>query len=109
MAMSLNLGNFSKLDDGSFAGPFRMIDSTTQLSIVPIDKTKENAPDFRVFAQRREVGSGWSHKARTSGKDYLILKVAAPEFGPHMVRCRLVELEVPAEDGTTHVALWDAR
>ena len=37
------------------------------------------------------------------------LKIAAPEFGPNWVRCRLVKLEHAAEDGATHIALWEPR
>ena len=37
------------------------------------------------------------------------LKIGAPEFGPNWVRCRLVKLEHPAEDGATHIALWEPR
>src|SRR5580700_6632942 len=45
----------------------------------------DKAPDHRVYAgQRYEVGAGW-------------------------LRCRLVKLEAPAEDGTTHIALWEPR
>jgi hypothetical protein len=32
-----------------------------------------------------------------------------PEFGPTWLRCRLVKLEHPAEDGATHIVLWEPR
>jgi hypothetical protein len=35
------------------------------------------------------------------------LKIACPEFGPNGLRCRLVKLEHPAEDGATHIVLWE--
>ena len=47
--------------------------------------------------------------AKTSGETYLNLKIAAPEFGQTLLRTRLVKLENPQEDGTTHLALWNAR
>jgi hypothetical protein len=37
------------------------------------------------------------------------LKIACPEFGPNGLRCRLVKLEHPAEDGATHIVLWEPR
>jgi hypothetical protein len=37
------------------------------------------------------------------------LKIGSPDFGPTWVRCRLVKLEKPAEDGATHIALWEPR
>jgi uncharacterized protein (DUF736 family) len=68
------------------------------------------APDHRVYAgPRYEVGAGWSQVAKSSGETYLNLKIAAPEFGPNWVRCRLVKLEQPIEDGATHMALWEPR
>ena len=37
------------------------------------------------------------------------LKIAAPEFGPYTIMCRLVKREQAAEDGTTHMILWEPR
>ena len=77
-----------------------------------VDKMSEDAPDHRVYAgpgQRYEVGAGWSQVAKSSGETYLNLKIGAPEFGPSWLRCRLVKLEHPAEDGATHIALWEPR
>ena len=80
------------------------------LTVVPVDKMSDNAPDYRVYAgQRYEIGAGWSQVAKSSGETYLNLEIGAPEFGPNWVRCRLVKLEHPAEDGATHIALWEPR
>src|SRR5271155_5203653 len=46
---------------------------------------------------------------RVLGPTYVNLKIAAPEFGPNWLRCRLVKLEHPAEDGATHIVLWEPR
>ena len=59
--------------------------------------------------QRYEIGGGWSQVAKSSDEIYLSLRIGCPEFGPQWVRCRLVKLEQPAEDGTTHIALWEPR
>ena len=108
--MAITLGTFTKLDSGAFTGTFKTLNVNTPLSILPVDKQSDNAPDHRVYAgQRYEVGAGWSKVAKSSGETYLSLKIAAPEFGPNWVRCRLVKLEQPAEDGATHIALWEPR
>src|SRR6202048_3991918 len=108
--MAITLGTFTRLDHGVFCGTLKTLNVTAALSIVPVDKMSENAPDHRVYAgQRYEVGAGWSQVAKSSGESYLNLKIAAPEFGPNWVRCRLVKLEQPAEDGATHIALWVPR
>jgi Protein of unknown function (DUF736) len=62
------------------------------LTIVPVDKTSDNGPDYRVYAgQRYEIGAGWSQVARSSGETYVNLKVATPEFGANWLRWRLVK------------------
>ena len=110
--MAITLGTFTKLDDGAFTGTLKTLHVTANLTIVPVDKMSENAPDHRVFAgngQRYEVGAAWSQVAKTSGETYLNLKIGAPEFGPNWVRARLVKLETPTDDGPTHIALWEPR
>ena len=108
--MAITLGTFTKQDNGTFTGTLKTLNVTAALSIVPVDKVSDNAPDHRVYAgQRYEVGAGWSQVAKSSGETYVNLKIAAPEFGPNWVRCRLVKLETAGEDGTTHIALWEPR
>ena len=108
--MAINLGTFSKMDDGVYTGTFRTLHVSAALTIVPVEKVSEKAPDYRVYtAQRREVGAGWSQKSKSSDSSYVNLKIGAPEFGSSWVRSRLVQLEQPNTDGTTHVALWEPR
>ena len=110
--MAITLGAFTKQNDGSFTGALKTLNVTASLTVVPVARQSEQAPDYRVYAgngQRYEVGAGWSQVAKTSGETYLNLKIAAPEFGPNWVRARLVKLETPTEDGTTHLALWEPR
>jgi uncharacterized protein (DUF736 family) len=108
--MAITLGTFTKSDAG-FVGTLRTLNAAAALAIVPVDKTSDNGPDYRVYAgQRRyEIGAGWSQVAKSSGETYVNLKIAAPEFGPNWLRCRLVKLEHPAEDGATHIVLWEPR
>jgi uncharacterized protein (DUF736 family) len=110
LIMAITLGTFTKLDDGNFTGTLKTLNFTAALTIVPIDKASENAPDYRIYAgQRYEVGAAWSQVAKSSGETYLNLKVGAPEFGESWLRARLVKLETPNEDGSTHMALWQPR
>ena len=108
--MAITLGTFTKFDNG-FTGFLKTLHVTAAVSIVPVEKMSDNAPDHRVYAggQRHEIGAGWSQVAKSSGETYINLKIGAPEFGPNWVRCRLVKLEQPAEDGATHMALWEPR
>ena len=79
--MAITLGTFTKLDDGIFTGTLKTLNVTAALTIVPVDKMSDNAPDHRVYAgQRYEVGAGWSQVAKSSGETYVNLKIGAPEF-----------------------------
>ena len=82
--MAITLGAFTKQNDGSFTGVLRTLNITANLNIIPA-------------------------VAKSSGETYLNLKIAAPEFGQNLLRTRLVKLENPQEDGTTHLALWEPR
>ncbi len=107
--MAITLGTFTQSPAG-FTGTLKTLNVTAALTIVPVDKTSDNGPDYRVYAgQRYEIGAGWSQVAKSSGETYVNLKVAAPEFGASWLRCRLVKLERPAEDGATHIVLWEPR
>jgi uncharacterized protein (DUF736 family) len=84
--MAITLGAFTKLDDGSFTGTLKTLNFTATLTIVPIDKASENAPDYRIYAgQRYEVGAAWSQIAKSSGETYLNLKVGAPDYAESLV------------------------
>ena len=110
--MTITLGTFTKQKDGSFTGILKTLNVTANLTIAPADKKSENAPDYRVYAGnglRYEVGGAWSRVAQSSGETYLNLQIGAPEFGPNWLRARLVKLQTPQEDGTTHLALWEPR
>jgi uncharacterized protein (DUF736 family) len=109
--MAITLGTFTKSEAGAFVGTLKTLNAAAALAIVPVDKTSDNGPDYRVYAgQRRyEIGAGWSQVAKSSGETYVNLKLACPEFGPAWLRCRLVKLEHAAEDGATHIVLWEPR
>jgi uncharacterized protein (DUF736 family) len=109
--MAITLGTFTKLDGGAYTGILKTLHVTTGLVIVPVDKMSDKAPDHRFYTagQRYKIGAGWSQVAKTSGETYLNLKIGCLKFGPNWVRCRLVKLEQPAEDGSTHMALWEPR
>ena len=67
--MAITLGTFTKLDSGAFTGTLKTLNVTAALTIVPVDKMSDNAPDHRVYAgQRYEIGAGWSQVAKSSGE-----------------------------------------
>jgi uncharacterized protein (DUF736 family) len=79
--MAITLGTFTQLDDGVLAGTFKTLNVTASLVIVPIEKTSDKAPDYRVYAgPRHEVGAGWSQVAKSSGETYINLKIGSPDY-----------------------------
>ena len=64
--MAITLGTFTKFDNGTFTGTLKTLHVTAPVSIVPVDKMSDKAPDHRVYAgQRHEIGAGWSQVARS--------------------------------------------
>jgi uncharacterized protein (DUF736 family) len=76
------IGSVTKREDGRYEGELKTLSMRTDLSIVPVtDKVSPSQPDFRVVAQGIEIGAGWVRRGQTSGRDYVSLSIAAPEFG----------------------------
>ena len=68
--MAITLGTFTKQENGTFTGTLRTLNVTAAISIAPVDKHSDNAPDYRVYAgQRYEVGAGWSQVAKIERRD----------------------------------------
>ena len=77
------IGYVRKENDGRYIGQLKTISIKADIDIVPnANKTTDSQPDFRVLTQGTEIGAGWTKKGETSGKDYVSLSLAAPEFGP---------------------------
>ncbi|HXC13548.1 MAG TPA: DUF736 family protein, partial [Stellaceae bacterium] len=45
--MAITLGTFTKLDDGIFSGTLKTLNVSAALTVVPVDKVSDNAPDYR--------------------------------------------------------------
>jgi uncharacterized protein (DUF736 family) len=107
--MAITLGTFTKLDDGVFSGTLKTLNVTAALTIVPVDKVSDNAPTIASTpdSATRSAPAGARSPSRAARPTFL--KIGAPDFGPSWLRCRLVKLDHPAEDGATHIALWEPR
>ena len=77
-------------EGNGFKGELRTLSIRAEILIVPNGhKTADNQPDFRVTAGGVEVGAGWNRRGEMSGKDYVSLSLAAPEFGPRRLYANL--------------------
>lgn len=77
-------------DGNAFKGQLRTLSIRTEIEIIPnTRKSGDTQPDYRVSAAGVEVGAGWVRRGEMSGKDYVSLSLAAPEFGPRRLYANL--------------------
>jgi uncharacterized protein (DUF736 family) len=77
-------------DGNGFKGQLRTLSIRTEIEIVPnARKSGDTQPDYRVSAAGVEVGAGWIRRGEMSGRDYVSLSLAAPEFGPRRLYANL--------------------
>lgn len=77
-------------DGEGFKGQLKTLSIRTEIEILPNrSKSSDTQPDYRVSAGGVEVGAGWVRRGEVSGKDYVSLSLAAPEFGPRRLYANL--------------------
>lgn len=64
------IGTFTQQNDG-YTGAVRTLTVNVKVKFVPNDKSKENAPDFRILAGNYEIGAAWKKTAQSSQREYL--------------------------------------
>ena len=101
------IGYVTKQGDGRYKGHLRTVSIKAEIDILPnIQKTADSQPDFRVLTQGIEIGAGWTRKGETSGKDYVSLSLAAPEFGPKKLYANLGRA-AGSEDKNLFALIWN--
>ncbi len=84
------IGYVTKQSSGGYKGQLKTLTIRAEIDIVPnAAKSAEAQPDFRVLTQGVEIGAGWTRTGETSGRDYVSLSLAAPEFGPRRLYANL--------------------
>ena len=84
------IGHVTKQANGGYKGYLKTVSIRADIDLVPnAAKSADNQPDFRVLTQGVEIGAGWIRTGETSGKDYVSLSLAAPEFGPRKLYANL--------------------
>ena len=75
-----NIGSFKK-SGNEYQGEIVTLSVQTKgVRIVPEpNRSSDNAPSYRVFVGRAEIGAAWS-KRSNEGRDYLSLKLDDPSF-----------------------------
>jgi uncharacterized protein (DUF736 family) len=73
-----------------FVGELRTISIRVPIEIRPNpSKSGEVQPDFRVYSDEVEVGAAWLRVGAASGRPYVSLALATPEFGPRRLYANL--------------------
>ena len=101
------IGYVRKENDGRYSGQLKTISIKADIDIVPnANKTTDSQPDFRVLTQGTEIGAGWIKKGDTSGKEYVSLSLAAPEFGPKKLYANLGKA-AGQDDEHLYALIWN--
>ena len=100
----MQIGRFREVGSG-YAGRLQTLALDVPLRLVPIQREKDKAPDWRVHQGDKdggsEIGSGWTHQ-RDGGGSFIALQLDCPTF-TRPLRANLV----PARgEPDVHVLLW---
>ena len=99
------IGIFSRTADGKLSGHLRTLTLNTKLQFAPeTNKSKDSAPDFRIYLGNLEVGAAWRKIGRESGREYWSVKLDDPAFA-----APLYASLVDTEDDKTFNLLWSRR
>ena len=99
------IGTFTRSADGKISGNLKTLTLSSTLQFVPeTNKSKDSAPDFRIYLATLEIGAAWRKTARESGREYWSVKLDDPAFAAPLF-ASLVE----TEDGNTFNLLWSRR
>lgn len=84
------IGYVTRSENGTFKGQLKTLSIRAEITIaLNARKANDVQPDYRVFAGDVEIGAGWVRRSEASGKDYVSLSLAAPEFGPRRLYANL--------------------
>jgi uncharacterized protein (DUF736 family) len=102
-----SIGYVTKQDNGGFKGQIKTLTIRADIDIVPNNGKAGKQPDFRVTTKGFEIGAGWVRKGETSGKEYVSLSLAAPEFGPRKLYANLGRA-AGQDDEDVFAVIWNA-
>jgi len=101
------IGYVTKQANGGFKGQLKTLSIRADIDIVPNPaKSADQQPDFRVLTQGVEIGAGWVRTGETSGKEYVSLSLAAPEFGPRKLYANLGRA-AGQDDDEAFAVIWN--
>jgi len=101
-----SIGHVTANGNGGFKGQLRTLSLSADIEIIPNSgKSTDSQPDYRVMSNGIEVGAGWNRRSETSGRDYVSLSLAAPEFGQRRLYANLGR--TPGGDENSFLLIWN--
>lgn len=92
--------------EAGFSGQLRTLSIRAGIEIRPNrSKAGEAQPDFRIYSDAIEIGAGWLRTGELSGRDYVSLSLAAPEFGPRRIYANLGRA-TGQDDANSYALIW---
>jgi uncharacterized protein (DUF736 family) len=86
------IGTFTKDDAGNYNGAIKTLTlNVKQATFRQVEKTNDQAPDFRIFAGQTEFGAAWKKTSRED-RAYLSVKLDDPSF-PAPIYASLVDAD----------------
>ncbi|QDC37226.1 DUF736 domain-containing protein [Sphingobium fuliginis] len=83
------LGYVSRDGEG-YKGEIELFGQRRPIQLIPNRrKAAPEHPDFQVNSDRLELGGAWVRTGEMSGKEYVRMAIARPEFGPHTIYANL--------------------
>lgn len=93
--------------DGGFVGQLRTLSIRAAIDIRRNrSKSADVQPDYRIFSDGIEIGAGWIRVGEASGKTYISISLATPEFGPRRLYANLGRA-AGQDDPDTYAILWN--
>lgn len=100
------IGYVTQDENGSFTGQLKTLSIHAEIAIVANAKrSRDTQPHYRVLSGDVEIGAGWNRHSETSGRDYVSLSLAAPEFGPRRLYANLGR--AAGEEDNRFAILWN--
>ena len=87
------IGHVTRNQNGGFTGELRTLSIRVPIELVPgTRRAGEANPDYQLLSDGLEFGAGWNRRSEATGRDYVSLSLAAPEFGPRRIYASLAPL-----------------
>ena len=100
------IGYVTRDENGTYTGQLKALSIRAEINLVPNARKAHDAqPDFKALSGDVEIGAGWNRRSEASGREYVSLSLAAPEFGPRRLYANLARAAGEAEN--RFVIIWN--